>query len=431
MNETIVLSAREAARRIFQNASALISAKAFGGVLSLAYLGIAARSLGPTEMGFLVLAHAYVLLVSRVARFQSWQAIIRFGAPMIAASDKGVFRTLVRFTVKLDLLSGLIAIVIAVGLVAPVGRMMNWPPEAMPYIYAYCLAAPFLMAATPTGILRLFDRFLLLSWQTTLMPIARFVGAIILWANDGGLTGFLIVWIVSAVLDGATLWVLGWRELKSQGLMPEARRGPGDKAARAWLPFMIKTNFSSTIDQTRGQLPVLVVGAVLGGAASGFFQLATNLSNLIAHPTNMLNQATYPELSRVHASLGAPAMRSVAMRSIRAAALVALPFVAVFMAFGEPLAVAVAGSAFAPAGILVALMAFGQLSRIASLVMESAVLAVGRAGYVLAVQSVSALVTVAILFAFLKGAGLIGAPVAIIAGWLTLIAGYLLCLYKR
>lgn len=431
MNETIVLSAREAARRIFHNARALISAKAFGGVLSLAYLGIAARSLGPIEMGFLVLAHAYVLLVSRIARFQSWQAIIRFGAPMIGANDQGAFRTLVRFTVKLDLLSGLIAIVIAVGLVAPVGRVMNWPPEAMSYIYVYCLAAPFLMAATPTGILRLFDRFLLLSWQTTLMPIARFVGAIILWANDGGLTGFLIVWIVSAVLDGATLWVLGWRELKSQGLMPEARRGAGDKAAKAWLPFMIKTNFSSTIDQTKSQLPVLVVGAVLGSAASGFFQLATNLSNLIAHPTNMLNEATYPELSRVNASLGAPAMRSVAMRSIRTAALVALPFVAIFMAFGEPFAVAVGGSAFAPAGILVAWLAFGQLSRIASLVMESAVLAVGRAGYVLAAQSVSALVTVAILFAFLKSAGLIGAPIAIIAGWSTLIAAYLLCLYKR
>lgn len=430
MTEKPVTNARYAVKRIFQNAGALISGKAVGGVLSLAYLAIAARSLGPTEMGYLVLAHAYVMIVSRVARFQSWQAVIRFGAPQIAAANTDAFKTLIRFTVKLDLLSAVIAVVIAVGFAGLVGKLMNWPDQAMPYILAYCWAAPFLMAATPTGILRLFDRFLMLSWQSTLMPITRFIGAIYLLMTGGTLVEFLIVWIVSALVEGISLWVMGWIELRKQNLMPSLTRG-NQKAEPTWLPFMIKTNLSSTIDQTQTLLPVLVVGAVLGGAASGFLQLATNLSNLIAHPTNMLNHATYPELSKINTNHGLPAMRNVAIKSIRTATLVAAPIVAIYMIFGKQLAVAIGGTEFAPAGILVALMAMAQLWRIISVIFESGVVAIGRAGFVLAAQAASAIVHFAVLFFILENVGTIGAPIAIIAGWATLISAYIFCLYRK
>lgn len=429
MTDNPVANARNAAGRIFKNARALITGKAVGGVLSLVYLAIAARSLGPEHMGYLVLAHAYVLLISQIARFQSWQAVIRFGAPMVAAEKADHLRTLVRFTVKLDFLSAIVAVAVAVGFAGPVGKLMNWPADAMPLVYAYCLAAPFLIAATPTGVLRLFDRFTLLSWQSTLMPVARFVGALYLMITGGGLVGFLIVWIISAVLEGASLWVMGWLELRKQKLMPALSPRAGEKAPKDWLPFMIKTNLSSTVEQVQTQLPVLVVGAVLGGAASGFLQLATNLSNLIAHPTDMLNHATYPELSRINTEDGPSAMRAVAIRSLRAAAFVAAPIVVIYMIFGKQLATLIGGAAFAPAGILISLMALAQLWRIASVVFESGVLAIGHAGYVLAAQTVSAIVHVLILFLVLERVGVVGAPIAILASWATLISAFLYCLF--
>ncbi|MEM8772575.1 MAG: oligosaccharide flippase family protein [Pseudomonadota bacterium] len=414
---------KQAAGRIFRNSRKLIGGKAVGGLLSLAYLGIAARSLGPEQMGYLVLAHAYVLLIARVARFQSWQAVIRFGTPLIANGDETTFRTLIRFTVKLDLLSAVGSVFIAVGFLGIVANLMGWPAEARSHILAYCLATPFLIAATPTGVLQLFNRFTILSWQLTLTPIVRLVGALILWRIGGGLTEFLIVWIASIVLDGAVLWALGWRELTKRRLMP-GRRGDA-KASREWLPFMIKTNLSSTVDQVQAQLPLLIVGAVLGSAASGFLKLAVNMSNLIAQPANMLNQATYPELSKIYAERGLRPMRAVAVRSAAFAMLVATPFTVLYFLFGNQLATIVGGSAFAPAGVLIGLMAFSQLWRIASVILESAVLAIGRAGYVLVAQCASAVTNIAILAAALAPSGVIAAPIAIIAGWAALIVFYI------
>ncbi len=53
----------------------------------------------------------------------------------------------------------------------------------------------------------------------------------------------------------------------------------------------------------------------------------------------------------------------------------------------------VGGPAFAPAGLLVGLMALAQLLRIASVVLESGVMALGRAGYALVAQAGAASLT--------------------------------------
>ena len=79
----------------------LISGKAAAAVLSLAYLAIASRTLGPEGLGYLVLAHTYVQTVAYITRFQSWQAIVRFGAPLINDDHSTIFKTLLRFTIKL------------------------------------------------------------------------------------------------------------------------------------------------------------------------------------------------------------------------------------------------------------------------------------------------------------------------------------------
>ncbi|MEO0410887.1 MAG: hypothetical protein AAF221_03475 [Pseudomonadota bacterium] len=422
---------RSQTKRIFKNFGKLASGKVVAAVLSLAYLAIVARALGPAGMGYLVLAHAYVLIIAQIARFQSWQAIIRFGDPLLARGKLAAFKGLVRFTAKLDLLSCVLAVAIALALLNPVAQLMDWPDEALPAIQVYCWAAPFLFAATPTGLLQLGDRFSTLSWQLLVLPGVRFIGAVWLWLVGGDLLDFLAVWIVSAFLHGISLWVLGWRALKAQELLPAWRPEPGEKKDPAWWPFVIKTNLASTVELSHSHLPLLIVGAVLGGAASGFFQLAINLTNLIAHPANLLNEATFPELSKINTAQGRRAMRAVAMRSLLTGMAAALPIVLLYIAFRDDMAVIVGGAAFAPAGIAIAWMAVAQLARIASVVLESAVLALDGAGFVLISQCVAAASIVAGLVYLLPRFGTAGAPLALLGAMLVTVALYLLHLRAK
>lgn len=417
--------------RILKNARALLSGKAAGGVLSLAYLAIAARSLGPAALGVLVLAHAYIEVVAGLVRFQSWQAVIKFGSPMVQDGDEAALRALLRYTIRLDILSAIASIAFALAVAPIAAQWFSWPDETRGLVIAYCLSTPFLIAATPTGVLRLFDRFKPLGWQMTVMPVTRFIGALILWIAGGGLEAFLVVWIASVVMHGAALWALGWQEMKKRNVVPVLFGQAPAPANKSWLPFMIKTNLSSSVDLMYNNLPVLIVGGVLGGVSASFFKLAFNLANLLGQPINMFNQAVFPELTRIEASDGRGAMARVAARTIATALGVAAPFVAIYVLFREPLAVLAGGSAFRAAAPLVALMAAAQLVRIIALGLESAVLALGRPGWTLAAQTSGGVVHLALLFYLLASAGVIIAPIGIAAGWATIGVVLVLALLKR
>lgn len=420
-----------AVTRIMRNARSLLSGKAAGGVLSLAYLAIAARGLGPEGMGALVLAHAYAMVIAGLARFQSWQAVIRFGAPMIRKGDETRFRELLRYTIRLDLVSGVASVVIALAIAPFAARAFGWSDDIRGLITVYCFATPFLIAATPTGVLRLYDKFKLLGLQLTLMPLVRFVGAIVLWAAGAGLAAFLVIWIASVFAHGASLWFLGWRELRARNQTPRIFGKTERQADKAWLPFMIKTNLSSSIDLMHNNIPVLIVGAVLGSAAAGFLKLAYNLANVLAQPVNVFNQATYPELSKVEAEHGRGEMTNVALRSIGMAVAIAAPIVLLFFLFRRELAQAVGGVEFLPAAPLIAMMAAAQLFRIAALGFESAVLARGRAGWALTGQAAGALAHLAFLAATLTAIGVTAAPIAIMIGWCALIVVLLAAMIRN
>ena len=52
------------------------------------------------------LYYQFARVVAGLSRFQSWQAVVRFGAPMIAGGDAAGFRALLRYAVRLDLVLG-------------------------------------------------------------------------------------------------------------------------------------------------------------------------------------------------------------------------------------------------------------------------------------------------------------------------------------
>ena len=391
------------------------------GVLSLAYLAIAARSLGPEQLGVLILVHAFALVVAGVASFQSWQAIIRFGAPMVHERDHDALKSLLRFTIRLDLISAVAAVGIGILAAPHAARFFGWSDEVASLAIFYSLAIPFLMTPTPAGVLRLFDEFKKLSWQMTFMPAIRFAGAVALWLAGADVNAFIILWIVSAFFNGGSLWVFGLRSLDKQGLAPRIF-GPADRnASREWFPFIVKTNLSSTIELSHSELPVLIVGAVLGPSAAGFLRVALNLSNLIAHPANMLNWAIFPELSNVETKVGRGAMLRVVVRSILTAVAVAAPIVLLFAVFRRDLATLIGGPEFLAAAPVIALMAAAQPLRLIGIGLDSAVLARGRPGWALSAQIAAALTHLLLLYGLMSVIGVIAAPIAFAAGWCALI----------
>jgi O-antigen/teichoic acid export membrane protein len=163
----------------------------------------------------------------------------------------------------------------------------------------YCTLLPTMGAATPSGVLRALDRFDLISWQSTVNPIARMILVSIAYALDAPFGAYIAAWFVTDLGGDLFLWFLGWRELRRRGLLKGIRPTLNpDRLPGAWR-FAIHVNLTASVQAAWGPIARLVVGGLLGPAGAALFRVASTLSDAAAKPADLLAKAFYPEVVRM------------------------------------------------------------------------------------------------------------------------------------
>src|SRR5947209_20138515 len=66
-------------KRVRKNAGWLASSTIFSAIASLIYVALTARALGPTGFGRFAMVMTYGELMTNLAQFQSWKAVVGFG----------------------------------------------------------------------------------------------------------------------------------------------------------------------------------------------------------------------------------------------------------------------------------------------------------------------------------------------------------------
>ncbi len=413
-----------AIRRIAGNMAHLLSGKAAAGVISLAYIAIAARLLGVHDYGVLNLVHGYAVFVGGLIAFSGFHGIVRYGAAALEDRAHDRFRALVRLMALIELALALLAIGIGVLAVPWAARAMGWGADAAAIAPVYCLAILATVRTTPHGLLQLADRFDLIGAHQAIMPALRLVGALAILTFGGGLTAFLWVWLASAVAEGVSMWALGWWVYRAMPLARDGRLAIG--AARAQSPGLLRfigiTNFDLTLRDFAPRLMPLLVGALLGPAAAGLLSLAQRASAVLVQPAQMLGQAGYP----VIAGLFARGALVEGDRAVRRAALGAtaasLAIAGLLALFARPLLVLLGGNGFAGGAALLALTALGRALIGGAPTLSAALAALGRPGASANANLVSAIALLPLLIPLTRWLGIDG------VGWHAILQGLVLAI---
>ncbi|WP_168073131.1 lipopolysaccharide biosynthesis protein [Caulobacter sp. SSI4214] len=373
---------RRILRGIFGNAARLLSGKAGAGVVSVVYMALAAHALGPTDYGILVLVHTYILTVAGIIEFPGWHAVVRYGAQALLAGDEERLARLLKFAAMLELACGVVA-VIAAALLAPwVGARLGWTPQAIALSAPYSLAVLASVRATAAGYLQVTGRFDLLGAHSLVPPVARLIGALIVWAGHWGLVGFLWAWLVAAILEWAVMWIMAfatapralrWRSLRidPRGVRTE---NPG------LLRFMLGANADVTFAELAARVTPLAVGWFGGPAAAGLFAIAQRATIVISQPAQSLGQAAFAELAKLAARGQTGLVISTIARASGLAMAVAIPICGAFGLFGGALAALIGGERFASAGGLMPWLATARTILLCAPPLSAALTALGRPG---------------------------------------------------
>ena len=343
-------------RSLLKNSSYLGVSKAVSAACGIATLAFAGRGLGVVMFGTLILITSYAKAVSGIAKFQSWQLIVRYGGHGIAHGDPEHFRVATGFAFSLDLVSGIGGMVIGAALLPLIGPWVGIRSDYLWLALVYCTLLPTMASATPTGVLRVLDRFDLLSWSGTVQPVSRAIFAGVAFAAGASFPVYVAVWYLTELFDDLLLWFLGWRELRRTGHLVGIRPTLRPTSLPGAWRFAIDVNLTSSVEAVWGPIGRLVVGGLLGPAGAGLFRVASELADGAQKPADLLARAFYPEIIRMDLTSSKP--WKLMLRGSVLIGGVALLAILVLLLGGKPLMGLLFGKAFLGAyGPLMILMA--------------------------------------------------------------------------
>ncbi len=406
--------------RVFRNSSWLFSAKGVGAILSLFYLAILTRTLGVAGFGEFMVIVGAVQVLTAVLKLQTWQAVVQFGVPYLLAGQNRAFRKLSWQNFWIELIGG-IAACGALWLMLPYGAsQFGWTDAVVRAIMGYGVIVFLSVRSTPIGILRAQDRYGGNAFGDAIIPIVRFIGALILFLTLPSMTGFLIVWGLSEFISFVVMWLMVWRR-------HETNHPPGNASTVAVAPpsrkeflgFLLFTNLAYLVNVVRERLVVVIVGFFVGPAAAGLFRLADQIANSLNRLSEVFARPLFAELSRLFAIGQSRELRGLFWRSLRVSAISGGVLFIGLLLLGKNIIALISGPEYLAAFPILLLLGAATIISLAGLGLEPMLQAAGRAQNAL-VARVAGLVALGLLMAvFLPKFGTIG------AAWVMLISAIL------
>jgi O-antigen/teichoic acid export membrane protein len=351
-------------RSLLKNSSYLGVSKGVAAICGVATLAFAGRGLGVLMFGTLILITSYVKAVSGIAKFQSWQLIVRYGGHGVAHGDPEHFKVATGFAFALDMLSGIAGLLVGAALLPFIGGWVGINHQYLWLGMLYCSVLPIMASATPDGVLRVLDRFDLISWSGTLSPIVRAILAGIAFATDAGFPAYVAIWFLTDVIGNLYPWYLGWRELRRNGLLEGIRPTLKPNVLPGAWRFAIDVNLASSVQAVWGPIGRLVVGGLLGPAGAALFRVASTLADSAQKPADLLGKAFYPEVMRMDLTSKQP--WKLMLRGTAAVSAIAVVAILIMLIGGKPLMQLIFGKeflgAYAPLVILMVIPFIGIFS---------------------------------------------------------------------
>ena len=397
-------------RSLLKNSSYLGMSRGVAAVCSLATLAFAGRGLGVMMFGMLILIISYAKAASGIAKFQSWQLIVRYGGQGLAAGNPEQFKSSTGFAAALDIVSGLAGMLAAVLLLPLIGPWVGISKEYWWLAMAYCALLPTMGAASPSGVLRTLDRFDLISWAGTIAPISRAILCGIAFLNGADLAVFVGIWFVTDLVGDLALWFLAWRELRRNdlhtGIRPTFRP---DTLPGAWR-FAIQINLTIGVQTVWGPIARLAVGGLLGPAGAALFRIASSLADSAQKPADLLAKAFYPEIVRMDLATKKP--WKLMLRGAALGGAFGIVAIIILLVGGKPLISLIFGKDFLGAYEPLVVLMIVPLVAILSFPLVPMLYALGRAGAPLKARIIASILFFVALPPLSLEFGVVGAAAA-------------------
>lgn len=232
-----------------------------------------------------------------------------------------------------------------------------------------------------------------------------YLGAVFLFGWKISLISLVVVQIISA--GGATL--CGWLYVRKYWHYTK-------KVSREWVRSLLnygKYAFGTTVSSIlSSNVDQMMLGALLSPMASGAFNVAVRITNLVDIPTNSLAAIVFPQSARRMATEGPEAVKYLYEKSVGTILAMVIPFLLIMLIFTELIVSLVAGGKYTDTvpllRVTVFYCMFVPFGRQCGTVLDS----IGKTKTNFIMVIITAVTNLGLNFVFIKSFGVIGAAYA-------------------
>jgi O-antigen/teichoic acid export membrane protein len=418
-------------RRILRSGAWLFLPKTLSAVLSLIYLAVSTQTLGAADFGKFMLIFSFAQLIAGFTSFQTWQILIRYGTNLVQDKAHAELAELTWFCIILDLIGAGLTLFLAIFGAWLLAANQGWENNETIAVIVFTTLLVLSSRSTPTGLLRISDRFGDAALPDMLVPIIRLVGTGILVLTQPTIWGFLAIWLLSEFVPTIVVWInvlrqlklpLRWSNLPRLNSLQDRFPGIGK--------FALWSNASSSFKLTSQQMVAVIVGVYVGAAAAGFFRLGYQLGQVFARIGDAVSMALFTEYARVAHIGGSKDAGALLSKMMKVSGVAAMLVLAIVGLAGEPIIVWLFGEEFVAAYPLVMILGTAAALQFATLGLEPALLTAGKAGRVMLCSLAGAIIVAILLIWLLPIYGEVGAAFAML-GAATVNAGLLIISYRQ
>jgi len=301
-------------RKLVINIGILLGGNTIAMVLGVITLGFNARALGATGLGILTLIQTYALILERLFAQDSWQPFVKMAAEAQAASDLQKIWSITAVGLAFDLGATLLSGVTAILLLFLVGDMIGFEGSALQLAQIFSATLFFRLSGTPTGVLRLFDRFSIVTGIVVIEAVVRLVVTMLLFLYEEPLSAYVITYGAIFIFRNVFLVGAGWQELRRQGV-PINRNiwRPLKVFGHEYWRFSYASWLASAMNVSRQNGDVLLLGGLVGPAAVGIYSIGARIAQIASRFAEPVQQVIYPEVARMHSSGRTREMRKLVL----------------------------------------------------------------------------------------------------------------------
>ncbi len=306
--------------RVLLNSAHLFSSNSISLVLSFVQGVLAARLLGLTDYGLLVIVMAYASSVNGLFSFRMSELVVRYGGEYLEKGEHEKAGALIKVASLSETAVSVLAFLAVAATAGLATRFITKAPgtEWMVVLYSVGLLTNF-NTETSTGILQITDKVRLrgvVNLAQTILSVSIIGGAFLINSTSGAIQSSRLLVVLIAYLTGKSVLGLGLFAAAQYHL----RRALGagwTKAPLSVLPssrelfkFAFSSNLSATAILVFRESEILWVGYFLSKDAAGLYKNAYTLVSFLSVPADPLILAVFPEINRLIVQKTWPRLRS-------------------------------------------------------------------------------------------------------------------------